>query len=74
MLHRKPCFIENLDFYNFDSFFDMTEKGQIKGVEGRKIEVNFHYMAVLGHIILETTYFNESETFYMAENGHIKGG
>ena len=51
----------------------MTEKGQIKGVEGRKIEVNFHYMAVLGHIILETTYFNESERFYMAENGHVKG-
>ena len=52
----------------------MTEKGQIKGVEGRKIEVNFHYMAVLGHINFETTYFNESERFYMAENGHIKGG
>ena len=29
-LHRKQSFIENLDLYNFDSMFDMTEKGQIK--------------------------------------------
>ena len=30
-------------------------------------------MAVFGHIIFETPYFNASLRFYMAENGHIMG-
>ena len=29
LLNRKQCFLENLDFHNFDSIFDTTEKGQI---------------------------------------------
>ena len=49
-LHRKPCFIENLDFYNFDSIFDMTEKGQIKSLGPIIFGFQGHYMAVFGHI------------------------
>ena len=31
-------------------------------------------MAVFGHIMFVPAFYYLSQTFYMAENGHIKGG
>ena len=39
-----------MDFCNFDSFFDMTKKGQIKSLEPIIFGFQGHYMAVFGHV------------------------